>query len=167
VRPWLRYLRIVVSGLSLIGSLLLAVLWVRSYWRYDWIAGPLLGSNFNLHSECGATLVEAEELQWRKTWIRRTDGFMPRNYGQHVGWSLNPYVHRPLAIHATELGHAVWVPYWLPTYALGAIGFATSIRWPPRFNLRTAFILIAIVSVLAGIAVLSIGPPGATGVPPL
>jgi hypothetical protein len=78
MRPWLRSLRIAVSGLSLIGCLLLSVLWVRSYTvldvlsrvrRSNWVTaiGSESGSAYIVHMyvpNINAGYVEPLNTDW-------------------------------------------------------------------------------------------------------
>jgi hypothetical protein len=169
VRSWLRYLRIAVSGLSLIGCLLLAVLWVRSYWRRTQSVGPL-GSNtiwiisgsgqMQIAIKAGLRMLEGHSSSgeiWSvvSPWVSDERGIR-RFANLSLGKSPTFHLTGVFSFLREPTTDTVWIPYWLPTYLLGGMALLPWMKWPPRFGLRTLLLATPIVAVLIAIAVHSL-----------
>jgi hypothetical protein len=103
---YLRYLRIAFSATCLIACVLLIVLWVRSYWRFDVISIPRPQSHFEIVSYSG--------------------GIAFGKFDNPSDWSYYSFpAHRDTGDWPTFLGFArpvtpfysqILIPYWFLTF---------------------------------------------------
>jgi hypothetical protein len=142
----LKYLRIAVTALCLSAGLLLFVLWVRSYGRYDGLVGPLWGNRtFSLSAAYGRVRYATFDKAYRA-------GFS----GWPVsGWRASSFpiksppdlklVNTPLTdlgfgfAHSSDrYGIVAVFPLWFPIILAVVLAAALWARsCPCRFSLRT------------------------------
>jgi hypothetical protein len=151
----LRKLRIALSVAWGIVSVLLCVLWVRSFWWYDIVACYRQPRLFQVSSCQGSLVYSSHEKVFpqSKTWmshsarITSVDTFplilngkaAPRflGFGRYTSVNL----------------HVVFVPYWLLIAAAMTLGAAAWPQWKKRFSLRTLIIATTLVAVVLGLIV--------------
>jgi hypothetical protein len=145
-----RKLRIVWSVWCAIACVLMIALWVRSYWRCDWI--NRLDKN-KIQTSLGSNMGELIYFQ-----IDLTSD--PTVHVASHGWSY--YAVAPVGLHEsfwmTSINHPGYIrvgtPYWLPISAAVA---SASLPWLPwgfkRFSLRTMLIATTLVAVVLGLVV--------------
>jgi hypothetical protein len=143
---FLLYLRFGFSATCGLASVLICVLWVRSYWWYE---------SFCYRGPKEAVGVESA---WGTIWLYRNSS-PDRTRG--IGWYLSRYERSPFdKPYATVLGFdwrwesdVFWVglPHWLPATALVALAALPWTRW--RFSLRTLLIATTLVAVVLGFIV--------------
>jgi hypothetical protein len=138
----LKVLRIAVTALCLTACVLLAALWVRSYWLSDGFEGGFPG-----------WLIEAESLRGQIRGAAYYSGY----HGDLLVDSLavDGFGARPLKfdIGTWDDGAAVFVPHWFLTLVCGSFAVAPWLPWPQRFSLRT--LLIATTLVAAALAMVA------------
>jgi hypothetical protein len=148
----LKYLRIAVTALCLTACVLLALLWVRSYWRLDSTIGPLSKTTgFQVSSMEGriwlqyAAGLEAPVTSWE--FFSRKESILGELEDDHP-------LNGPTFRVASNSGilEAV-VPHWFLAIITAAIAtvFWTSRKW--RFSLRTLLIATTLVAVGLGMVV--------------
>jgi len=156
----LKSLRIAVTALSLTACVLLSVLWVRSYWWTDTVAGPLsetkrlvIGSvtgwlQFRLDDRKGEPV---NMTRWRL----KSDS-LQRLYDQiralHKGARIQPIGE---TAHFGMNGDTFFMPYWFPVLVTCIMAAALGIwrRCRLSFSLRTLLIATTLVAVVLGIVV--------------
>jgi hypothetical protein len=132
---------------------LLAALWLRSYWRIDDLQGPILWpSGFSLTSETGCLAIGGGEEQEPITgW-----DFSSLELGDS---SVSPYIALPVqfqppvfAFHpSVEAGAYIRVPHWFLAQIAAMLAFAFANRRP--YSLRTLLIVVTLIALeLGGIA---------------
>jgi hypothetical protein len=144
-----KYLRIVVTALSLTACVLLIALWVRSYWRTYYILG-LRGNvgEFSIGSENGRvgciwpttplSIFSVERWQFGSESPDRTPfpGVLGFYYGDLV------------------LGlSGIILPYWFIVLAMAATAISPWLPWSRRFSLRTLLIATTLIAGGLGIVV--------------
>jgi hypothetical protein len=151
----LKYLRIAVTALSVTACVLLIVLWVRSYWRFDTVEGDIGGHLVRLLTASGNL---------------RFDVVNPRNTPPQWNWStevikekqsvgLNPldrdggrsFSCRLFNISTSPRRTYAWMPFLVPVLlaaSLGVFPWAIAIR---RFSLKALMILCTLVAVGLGV----------------
>jgi hypothetical protein len=129
----LRELRIAFSATCLIACVQLIALWVRSYWRWDYIQSPFGSKGWllsSLHGKlgCYAGPPSAGFTEWRYFCDRIDDPkdeiYLPRIFSLPDGFSVLVF---------TVLAAVPWLP-WL--------------RW--RFSLRTLLIATTLIALVLG-----------------
>jgi hypothetical protein len=156
----IRYLRIVVTAMSLTACMLLVALWVRSYWRYDWFGNLSFIPQGNNSLPKDGCLVESANgvlivlyigkvresysgvsrligsSDWRVTgdeWESAWNGFRAKVYPNGI--------------------IRVSVPHWFLALLTGT---AAALSWSKcRFSLRTLLIATTLVAVVLGVIVWS------------
>src|SRR5688572_26181570 len=142
-----RVLRIAVSSVCLLASVLLIVLWVRSYWR-----GDVFGFGFPryrqayVQSEFGMFYVGTlpGELRQRfQSW--RIDRGLDRGilYTNALGFGVARASGSPIII----------MPQWFPAIASGFIATIPWVAWSRRFSLRALLIATTLVAAALGLIV--------------
>jgi hypothetical protein len=158
-RP-LRLLRWAVSTAAFIACLLIATLWVRSYYSLDWVVlewpGP---SRLIVDSGHGST-----KLQWSATYrgrlgLRRSSfstfavvdlmPVLPPESAESIGWTL-PEWTRPLRSVSFSHEH-VRLPDWTLMLAAAVIGAAPWLRW--RFSVRGVLVLMAFIAAMFAVLI--------------
>jgi hypothetical protein len=145
MRSYLRYLRIGWTVLCVLATLLLCVLWVRSYWDpYEgqafgcWFAstrGIIAGCMIQLPTptpSAGTNMMSVTIDAVEFIPVRGILGFS----GSYAppDWSFQ-------------------IPYWCPVVLGGLFAAAPWIGWSRRFTLRTLLIAITAVAVVLGLIV--------------
>jgi hypothetical protein len=160
-RPRLiRGLRIAVSSVCGIVCLLLVVLWVRSYWREDFITAPGDGSQ-RVASEHGWLTIRWKDKragsnrssEWSFVSIstEEREELFKRNESRFRGRQ-GRYVRPTFQFRIIDSG-AVQFHYFLPTLVFAAL---TVIPWLPwKFSLRALLIANTLVAVQMGLMVWS------------
>jgi hypothetical protein len=134
-----RKLRIAWSVFWGLASVLLIVLWVRSYWRIEYIrAGappPCIeiksaGGKFHFYrfSSAGKAFFDFESLSY----IEGDPTFATNTWDSYDSWY-------------------IVIPDWFATVAATMLGTTPWLRW--RFSLRTLLIATTLVAVVLGLAV--------------
>jgi hypothetical protein len=153
----LRRFRITVAMLSLTACILLAVLWVRSYYRMDQVYGHTSKTNL-LHfaSMRGQLTVRAFDndqiLPPRLNWVLQ---------GESVRETLTRQLkldqnNRDVLVYRFErnygaLSDGFFFPHWWAMAVVGAIGLAAASGRPKRFSLRGLLILVTVATVLLAV----------------
>jgi hypothetical protein len=137
------YLRIAFSAVCGIACVLLAVLWLRSYWRFDYVSGMATASR----------QVEIFAIKGRLaigTWAETT--MAP------WGHRSNPVAESQSTLqilerHENAIGFgivkpSVVMPYYFVVFVAGVFATLPWLRW--RFSLRTLLIATTSVAVVLG-----------------
>jgi hypothetical protein len=140
-----RRLRIAVSVFFGLVCVALCVLWVRSYWRFDYVSGMATASRqVEIFAIQGRLVIGT----WGETiiapWGHRSN---PVADSQKTVQLLEP--------HENALGFAivkpsVVVPYYSVVFVTGVLAVLPWLRW--RFSLRTMLITATLVAVVFGAA---------------
>src|SRR3954469_22487505 len=105
-----RKLRIAWSGVSGLACVLLIVLWVRSYWRVDFIDGH----NERVRIECGS--VRGELAVGGQPYTVPFHGPSPRWQYESFAADYNEDFPKPsmlgFAVITRGIGCGVWFPHW-------------------------------------------------------
>jgi hypothetical protein len=150
--PWLKYLRIAVSALSLLACMLLMALWVRSYWWVDLVCAQIATryqiSAVSFPGAVGIAVNENSSRPPRTLLSLPTDNFLQaqelngRKYPSRVWGMFNLDSRSPL------------IPSWclvLLTAAIGAVPWIPNLRW--QFSLRTLLIATTLIAIGLGTVV--------------
>jgi hypothetical protein len=157
-----RYLRIAFSAVCGIVCLLLIVLWVRSYFRADYLVwypsstqargiSTIVGSFMYLrhpdsnqysYPETRLSVSPVDKNSREKIRKERADRNLFLGFGK---WSPKPRVSVTI------------IPLWFPALLVAAIGIATAAPWIRqckwRFSLRTLLIAMTLVAVVLGMII--------------
>jgi hypothetical protein len=137
-----RKLRIAWSVVWGIAAAMLVVVWVRSYWRVDWVWHTTSQRITNIRSDLGGLSV----------------GTHSSSSGT-PGWAYDSSSNMPLNVMSTfDTGPVdIRFPYWvavLLTIGISSASWATSVRGIKRsFSLRTMLIATTLVAVGLGLIV--------------
>jgi hypothetical protein len=163
-RRVLQGVRAIAAATCLIACVLLALLWVRSYWYLDNVIGPARGS---------FRLGVASANGWLT--LRYANGSMGPEY--FPKWNLQTTTNEQLEKVYQQMEQSIkgtpgatftrpdpprfrWMenwgvqfPYWLPTLtvAILAIAFGWRLRW--QYGLRALFVTTTIIAVGIGLLV--------------
>ena len=134
----LKYLRIAVTVLSLTAWALLIALWVRSYYSWDQLRGPVskntgvaLSSNYGRIAAW--TLWFAPETGAPGTEFRWNHMVFAPEKGRGSEWRLSR--------------QSIRMPHWFPVLAFAALAI---VPWLRRFSLRNLLIATTLVAVALG-----------------
>jgi hypothetical protein len=140
----------------------IVILWIRSYWRYDWLGGMSLKET------------RPNEFQWKDgCLIDSANGVLVMLYAGNV-WertlSLSQFTRSWASPHLRvtgDEGESAWngfrakvypsgvfrgsVPHWFSALLMAMAATAPWIKW--RFSLRTLLIATTLVAVVLGLAV--------------
>ena len=141
----IRGLRIAVSAVCGILCLLLVVLWVRSYWRLDWVRLKQPGKSL---ASLNGRLLFNDVFNINSGQLRYT-GKLP--YHQYVGKSGTLFIARRDAMIPVGVGTSI--PYWPLVLALSTLTVGPWI--PHRISLRTLLIATTLIAVGLGLIVWS------------
>jgi hypothetical protein len=143
----IRGLRIAVSAVFGILCVLLVVMWVRSYSRFDLLEIRTISkSNFRVASASGVIGVmgDANPISLALTSEWKLYNVKVKNYQPMWGWYYST---------RTPFGTIATVPYWFAILLCLVAIVATSpwIRLSKRFSLRTLLIATTLISVVQGL----------------
>ena len=144
-----RKLRIAWSIICGVACVLLFVLWVRSYWWWDTVQGPLTGGvQFSAGSHHGRLAVGtgAFEIVPVTSWGRQS----VQSYYEAVA-ALRWIAPSGFAFFHAGGSWAIHIPHWFATSGLAALAAAPWLRW--RFRLRTLLIATTVVALVLGLVV--------------
>lgn len=152
----------VVGGLGSGGGAV-CVLWVRSYWRKDFVSTSFTLHNVELVSNSGRLLYTHSEgdfgnetLSWVSNEVvdlEHERGHLPL-YANWLKVDIDAY---PPALQAgfwageTGIGCASMVPHWFMAITIVLIGAIPWLRW--RFSLHTLLLLTTLIAMVLGIIV--------------
>ena len=145
-----RKLRIAWSVLCGIACVLLIVLWVRSYWWWDTVQGPLLdGVQFSAGSHHGRLAIGTDAFEIAQSTelgatkcaiVLRNSRYFKQDYS--IGF----------AFFHSDGSWAIHIPHW---FAIDGLAHSSRphpwLRW--RFSLRTLLIATTLVAVVLGLIV--------------
>ena len=155
----LKYLRIAVTALSLTACVLLIVLWVRSYWRFDEVEGRMANCNIFIKSVQGRLRSGAVSSPRPQNWSWRTLLIGSESYGLILtlpgGKTLS--LRRVFSFSSSAGRFVLWVPTWLPTLIFAAFAAAAWLAQLKRFSLRTLLIATTLVAVGLGAVIYLVG----------
>jgi hypothetical protein len=147
-----RKLRIAWSVGWGLASVLLIVLWVRSYWLRDAINCPIPGG-LDLGSMCGRISVShyldsPEDSRWARNW----------SWSSFQVKSTPPELRAAPSWHygSSRFGTYITFPIWFAVIIFAAFGVTPWVRWGRRFSLRTLLIATTIIAVVLGLIVWSV-----------
>jgi hypothetical protein len=125
-------------------AVLLCVLWVRSYWRWDRVAS-------NTQRYDAVSLGSARGgVQFERSVLPVVDGWESGLLDEPVGPILTP-----LQWYGTPTSHIIYIPYWAPFLLIAVV---SGLPWlvVRRFSLRTLLIATTLVAVVLGLVVWSV-----------
>jgi hypothetical protein len=125
---------------------LLAVLWIRSYWVDDVVWVPFTGY-LQLNSNCGDVRIIANAENRRPLW--QFDFSTPRAYNRH--WFFKFEAH-PRFVWWLD----ITIPHWCLTILVAIGATAPWIHCSRRFSLRTLLIATTQTAIMLGLVVWSI-----------
>jgi hypothetical protein len=127
---------------------LLVVLWVRSYWRWDEIGAPLGANGFSLTSAMGrlGLYEERPDVPVTTWWYFHTEVDSPFLENPHRSG-----VPRSLSLSNLELRRIAAVPHLSLIFLLVVFPALPWLRW--RFSLRTLLVATTLVAVVLGLIV--------------
>src|SRR5262249_47913138 len=132
-----------------VAAVLMIALWLRSYWRIDWISRLSSKSYANVASVRGrigfwydSPPPAAISLLLAKGWQFNVS---PAPSGLPI-WSRFDW--RPSV-------NVVWVPHWVIIPCCAGLVVAPWVRWSKRFSIRTLLIATAVTAVFLGLVVWS------------
>jgi hypothetical protein len=131
----LRYLRIAVTGLCLTACVLLIVLWVRGYWRWDNLD---MGADHRITSLSGKLIIDEQFV-----FSSLPDWMASPRSGPLFGSSFELSTFNVGGV--TPRGTGTAIPNWFLILVSATIAAAPWIRW--RFSLRTLLIVTTLVAV--------------------
>lgn len=139
-----RRLRIAVSVVFGVLTLLLVVLWVRSYWRSDVVYCPV-GRQVIVNSLCGIFQVNIMPNDARTGW--------------GPGWGWNSFAFDDMSEQRTNQQSWAWYSYAGITSVSFPVWSVILLCWlaavaayrTPRFSLRTMLIATTLVAVVLGL----------------
>jgi hypothetical protein len=141
-----RKLRIAWSVASGVVAVLLIVLWVRSYWKWDGVTCFRGSRSFGIESERGRVLPYSQALpQQSVKWLL---------FSNDIGGATPQSTHPAFRLVSYPGYFSVCIPYWFLT-AITAVLAATPWLpwWSNRFSLRTLLIATTLLAVVLGLAV--------------
>jgi hypothetical protein len=139
-------LRIAWSVVCGVVALLLCVLWVRSYWRWDEIGVPLGANGYSLTSAVGRLGLYGErpDVPVTSWWYFHTEVDAPFLDNPHRSG-----VPRSLSLSNLELRSIAAAPHLSLIFLLVVVSTLPWLR--PRFSLRTLLIATTLIAVVLGI----------------
>jgi hypothetical protein len=154
----LKFLRIAVTAICLTACVLLVAQWVRSYWRYDILAGPL-GTTRLIHIvSCRGQLgIGTAPIELLSEFGTRGAPVLHSGPSENMP-SLTLRMRSFLGIffwhfRPLERENQIVVPFWLITLVCVSITAAVSLERTWRFSLRTLLIATTLIAVGLGLVV--------------
>jgi hypothetical protein len=153
-----RKLRIAWSVGWAIACVLLIVLWVRSYWRWDFGGshnGILQHWTTRFDSMSGILRIEHSAVHKMANMLKaRTGyGYEWKFFTLRESFSSATRPQQRLQWEIKSENQEVTIPYWCLTLICGIVGAAPWIRWKWHFGLRTLLIATTLVAVVLGLIV--------------
>jgi hypothetical protein len=153
-----RKLRIAFSATCLVACVLLIVLWIRSYWRWESVVwGVTQTQGFSVCSQQGENTIQY--LDYRELPPGMTVSIFKWKFeslSPHDR-SLLPTIAEGFAgffVEDTGNGFLVGIPYWFPVLLSAALAAAPWLPWwSKRFSLRTLLIATTLIAVVLGLIV--------------
>jgi hypothetical protein len=152
-----RKLRIAWSVWCGVASVLLIVLWVRSYWEYDLVQGPTSAGNLVFSSSWQGRIqgriipwpgASSRNKEW--SWYPTPAEDQKRLFERlNIDWELPP-------VFSVIIRKSIWnvtVAHWLLVIVAATFTIVPWIPWSTRFSLRTLLIATTLVAVVLGLAV--------------
>ena len=136
-----RSIRIAFSAFCGLVAILLAVLWVRSYWRCDAIRSP----NHSATAILGRLMIDKQYA------IESLSNEFSPQLNNDVGYSSFPV--NGITITDLERG-GIALPLWMPTLLFSTLSLAPWLSLK-RYSLRTLLIATTLVAVILGIVLWS------------
>jgi hypothetical protein len=142
---YLRYLRIAFSAMCGVVCLLLIVLWVRSYWRWDALQYGGLSESIDIGSQNGFLFVGKTYQNGKGRWWFGSD---PAEFPADLKSQLSVFWNDG---NGDLLGPSITIPLWLIVLLFVGLGIAP---WTPRrYSLRTLLVFTTGIAALLGILV--------------
>lgn len=135
-----------------IECVLLLVLWVRSYWRWDYVESPICSNGFYLNSFRGrlgldAGVADSPIIAWSYSAVSLDSFQTQATIPQPI--SCND-MNVSVSVSTTELPRIVSCPHGFAVLLFATLAVAPWIR---RFTLRTLLIATTLVAVVLGLIV--------------
>jgi hypothetical protein len=170
-----RKLRIAWSVVWCLAAVLLVVLWVQSYWRFDQFIHSAFTTDYfactSIQGEIqmGMSNDTALRAAFRQdTWIRKEFAMVdwqkaldgPEAYfpASSPGPFIAPTVRMPrftkrsfVTRTPSDTAYQIAIPYWLLLFFTLAVSALPWTRWSKRFSLRTALFATTLAAVVLGI----------------
>jgi hypothetical protein len=150
MRKSLRYLRIAFSATCLIACVLLIALWVRSYWRYDQVSGPLTNpSLLVLRSSAGDLTIRAAGDPYTRQSLG--SDWLIKSGSQGINSQFWTDFARTLVYFHRISNNGIVLPHWFPIVGFTVLAVAPWIKCSRRFSLRTLLIATTLVAAMLGL----------------
>jgi hypothetical protein len=149
----------IASIVCLVLCVALMGMWARSYRAWDALHLRLKqGQDFCIYAKTGEFVCyyhSPYELEWQSGFESRP--VSPEESGRHP-WLFSPIDLEPefllrvgfAAGIAPTLFTSAMVPFWFLVLATGLLAIICQMRWPPRFTLRSTFLLTTFLAVVLG-----------------
>ena len=155
-----RGLRIAASAVCLLLCVVLCVLWVRSYWRYDYPEGHVGEMRFRLRAASGNMRLDlgwwgtSPKWEWRSRIIEEghSIGLNPGNSDRGINFETSFF---NVSFSKLTDRFFVWTPLWLPTSLAALLAAAPWIITSIQFSMRTLLIVTTLIAVLLGAVVIA------------
>jgi hypothetical protein len=153
----LRRLRIAAAVLSLTSFVLLALLWIRSYYRMDQLHGHLSKTTLlhvgSMRGQLTIRVIPGYPYTLKRNWIPEGESV------QEILDSLAPVdpARRELLVYRFDRSWGVlprrgyFFPHWWAVASTGITGLAAATGRPRRISLRGLLILMTVATVLVAI----------------
>src|SRR5687768_6343825 len=136
-----RRLRLFASGVCSTLCVLLALLWVRSYWEADFLFVTVGRGNVGVESRVGRLLPFFQKFggsneRWRLGTSVIDESFPPTG-------------HTPFSWQ-NDLPSYFWIsiPHWFVATLMAMLAVAPWIQWSTRFNIRTLLCATTLLAIL-------------------
>jgi hypothetical protein len=136
--------------------LLLVVMWVRSYWRLEWVITTFADQMIEFTAGQGAARLDANHRPsngkhaWRSETIDSGEHVHLNPLGVDGGWF---YANRFITISSSTSRDFIWVRYWFPVLIAAMLTPLPLLSW--SFSLRTLLIAATLTAAVLGLVVWS------------
>jgi hypothetical protein len=144
-----KFLRIAFSAFCGLACVLLVVLWVRSYWRIDWVEGNLVGQQIAMVAAQGNLRLDVRHRKPPR-WLWRSEIIATETIGINPGREGRSFSCRFFNLSTSATRTFAWMPVWIPALLTAALAAAAWLSWPQRFSLRTLLAAMTVVAVAIG-----------------
>jgi hypothetical protein len=146
------------SGLCLLASLAVVVLWVRSYAHWDNVLGPIAEDRWLAMRSLNGTCIVGSGVGRVMRWEWRDFGRMQRDDLGFLGGGRTLEITKKrevLGIGIAEIagGRHIFAPHWFVALSFAVLAATPWMRTPNRFSLRALFVAITLLAVGLGVAV--------------